>query len=125
MRRRHAFGMLVCGLLAGCATHAPAGTAQACDVSWVEGSGLSPVRACELRVLARRCAVSDQCQIRCEAVGGAQTVAGGCAHVCSGGVQTGEDIARNGGTFATQESVACYNDALKAGLLEAATSPPR
>lgn len=83
--------------------------AAECDVSWLDDSALSPQRACELKVLARRCAVSDRCQIRCEESGGARQVAGGCAHVCTSGGQTEEDVARNGGPYATDESVACYH----------------
>lgn len=110
-----AFGKRVCMaailVLAGCATSRPGLTAGDCDVSWVGSSALSPPRACELRALAERCAVSDRCQIQCEARGGLPHVGGGCSHVCQGGggAQTDDDIARNGGTYATAASVACYN----------------
>lgn len=99
-------------LLSGCATSRESGsTAMDCDVSWVGNSQLSPQRACELRALAKRCAVSDRCQIQCEAKGGLPNVGGGCSHACQGGgsAQTDEDIARNGGLYATADSVACYN----------------
>ena len=99
-------------LLSGCVTSSePGPAAMSCDVSWLGGSELSPQRVCELRALAKRCAVSDQCQIQCEAKGGLPSVGGGCSHVCQGGggVQTKEDIAKNGGLYATSDSVACYN----------------
>ena len=83
----------------------------ACDVSRIDFSQLSPQRTCQLRALAKRCAVSDRCQIECEARGGVQQVGGGCQHICEdgGAGQTDEDIARNGGAYATPESTACYN----------------
>lgn len=100
-------------LLSGCATSGEktGATAMGCDVSWITSSQLSPERSCELRALAKRCAASDQCQIQCEAKGGLPNVGGGCSHVCQGGGsgQTDEDIAKNGGAYATPESVACYN----------------
>lgn len=102
--------VLMASLLAGCATGGSDTQASECDVSWIEGSRLSSRRACELRVLAKRCAASDRCQIQCESRGGLPNMGGGCAHACGGGgAQTDEDIARNGGPLATEESVACYN----------------
>lgn len=109
---REVLGFTVLSLLVGCAiTSDLSASAVGCDVSWVGSSSLSPGRACELRVLAKRCAVSDQCQIQCEAQGGSPSVGGGCGHICQdrGGAQTDEDIADNRGLYATAESVACYN----------------
>lgn len=110
-------GHLVCILLLLCLSGcAPPGTklnsvAKDCDVSWIEHSQLPAQKACELRALARRCAVSDRCQIQCEAKGGLPNIGGGCSHVCQGGgaAQTDEDIAKNGGLYSTEESIACYN----------------
>ena len=106
-------------LLSACASRQPSAVlSKDCDVSWIDESLIAPAKACELRVLAKRCAISDQCYIRCEAKGGFPTVdgvpgiGGGCDHVCTGGggSQTEEDVARNGGHYATQESVDCYNN---------------
>ena len=103
----------VCVLvLAGCMTSRQHGVNPACDVSWIKEDGrLSSQRACELRALAQRCALSDRCQISCESNGGMSSVGGGCAHVCQGGGagQTDEDIRRNGGPYHTDASSACYN----------------
>lgn len=99
-------------LLSGCVTNSESGSAaMGCDVSWIGNSRLSPQRACELRALANRCAVSDRCQIQCEAKGGLPNIGGGCSHACQGGggAQTDEDIAKNEGLYATEDSVACYN----------------
>lgn len=98
-------------LISGCVTSDKSGSvAMDCDVPWIGNSHLSPQRACELRALAKRCAVSDRCQIQCEAKGGLPNVGGGCSHVCQGGgAQTDEDIAKNGGLYATADSIACYN----------------
>ena len=107
-----ALGIVFLFLLAGCVTSGePGAAATGCEVSWIGSSSLSPQRACELRVLAKRCAVSDRCQIQCEARGGAPSIGGGCSHICEGGgaSQTDDDIAKNGGLYATVESVACYN----------------
>ena len=101
-------------LLAACAAHDTSSfTAKPCDLSWLKDGALPEQKACELRVLANRCAVSDQCLIACEAKGGPEYIAGGCAHVCSGGsaTQSEADIATNGGTYATSESIKCHNQA--------------
>lgn len=101
-------------VLAGCGARHQIAAHPACDVSWIKEDGrLSPQRVCELRALSLRCAVSDQCQISCEANGGLPHVGGGCAHVCQGGGagQTDEDIRRNGGPYDTDASTACYNRA--------------
>src|SRR5690606_20683887 len=101
-------------LFVACATQAPTSLEpNDCDMSWLDESAVSSQKACELRVLAKRCAVADRCYVRCEARGGAATVSGGCEHICTGGgaAQTDEDIVRNGGLYATEESVACYNQA--------------
>lgn len=113
MRFHGIFIVLIASLLTGCATGEADLAASKCDVSWIDASQLSPQRACELRALAKRCATSDRCQIQCEANGALPNIGGGCAHACSGGggVQTDEDIARNGGTFATEDSLACQNQA--------------
>lgn len=107
-----ALGFAVIFMLYGCSTSDKLGqAAPACDVSWIGGGSLTPQRACELRVLSKRCAVSDQCQIQCEAKGELPHVGGGCSHVCQGGggAQTDDDIAKGGGSYATAESAACYN----------------
>lgn len=97
-------------LLAACATQAPQSfAASGCDVSWLKESRVSSQKACELRALAKRCAVSDRCYINCEAKGGAPEIGGGCLHICMGGAQADRDIATNGGLFASPESVACFN----------------
>lgn len=109
---REFLGLAVLSLLVGCATNRdPSASVVGCDASWIGSSSLSPERACELRVLAKRCAVSDQCQIQCEARGGSPHIGDGCGHGCQGGggAQTDEDVANNGGLYATAESVACYN----------------
>lgn len=108
--------VLVCSglLLAACSGRMSQNlSVEECDVSWLKGRPLSPEKSCELRVFAKRCAVSDRCYIACEAKGGAPGIGGGCGHLCSGGggVQTDDDIAANGGLYATPESVACYNNA--------------
>ena len=73
-------------LFCGCSVaNKPDPAAAGCDVSWIEGSHLSPQQACALRALAKRCAVSDRCEIECEAKGGLPHTGGGCAHVCQGG----------------------------------------
>jgi hypothetical protein len=92
-----ALGIAILSLLAGCVTGGEPGAAAAgCDVSWIGGSSLSPQRACELRVLAKRCAVFDRCQIQCEARGGAPGIGGGCSHICEGGgaAQADDDMQR-------------------------------
>src|SRR5690606_32258060 len=99
-------------LIVGCATsNEPSVARNECDVSWVGDSSLSSQRACALRALAKRCVISDRCQIQCEAKGGLPNIGGGCAHVCQGGgaAQTDDDMANNGGPYDTPESIACYN----------------
>lgn len=78
-------------------------------MSWVKDEAVGRQKACALRVLAKRCAVSDRCYIACEANGGAPNVGGGCAHICMNAAQTDEEIARNGGPYMTQEAADCYN----------------
>lgn len=105
--------LLLVLLLVGCTAVSPGVSYKPeCDTSWVDARELHPARKCELRALAKRCNVSDRCQIACEARGGAPLIGGGCAHICTSGStpMTDEDIAKNGGPTYTAESIACYND---------------
>jgi hypothetical protein len=113
MRASHLAFVAIAGslLLSACATQQASSLASKdCDVSWIDEGLVGAVKACELRILAKRCAISDACYIRCEANGGLTLMSGGCGHVCHNGVQTDEDMAKNGGPYATQESVDCYNE---------------
>ena len=101
-------------LLSGCVTSTGSGPiAKECDVSWIEDSQLSEQKACQLRALAKRCALSDQCLIQCESRAKTRVlnVGGGCDHVCEGGgaAQTAKDAAANGGYYWTAESNACFS----------------
>jgi len=96
--------------LAGCASRQPvARQTRECDVSWIRDDVVGARKACVLRALAERCAISDQCYIACEANGGATDVGGGCEHACMNAAQTDGQIARNGGPYMTREAVDCYN----------------
>lgn len=82
-----------------------------CDISSLHSSDYPHDTWCHIKHAALRCSTkSDKCLVQCERRGGGKNIDGGCAHICSPGAYTEEDVIENGGEFYPPDAVACANE---------------
>lgn len=63
---------------------APPAPKRVCSLVGMPASPDTDLDACELRAVAARCTVNDQCLVNCLVAGGGEGIGGGCHHLCSG-----------------------------------------